>query len=443
MNKISKNQIVPPFFSFSKQIGRSLIVALITWWAFPAISFADITEVVNLTVSNSGSTTRDVIVQNGISNEIEVRGTWIDITDRIEFKQGATVFNVAKTSNSAVGTNPAWMRFRVNRTLTGRFSVTLFRLGGQDQFNVFFANAPNITGIQYFVGASQTPIASNNPSILPANQRIRMVVSGSNLSGLSVSVLNFFTTSIPLTSTRGASSCTFEYQTDRRKTQDVSTLNFSVTFGNQTSGIIYNRFSGVRTWTAPTHSMKVLKAPDLAFDGQPINVFNLKANSFCDIPEQGVQPRRQSIENPLRCANGTFAVTAPTQANPITFSRVTWPPLRFTVKNIGEETSPATTVVFKNGINTIQTVNIPAIVGGGTATVTFNRPNSIRRLSRVLNSCPDCYEATEAANSWTDLPMDVIIDPSTAVRPNGLVDESGSNAELNNVFKFLGTQSLP
>ena len=429
----------------SKFVSRAMALFILVCFAFPYQSNADITQVVNSTVFNSGTTTRDVVVQRGISNEIEVRGTWIDITSKIEFRQGATVFTVPKTSNSGAGVNPAWMKFNVNRTNSGRFSVTLQRAGGQDVFNVFFTNAPTISNIQYFVGASATPIASNNPTILPSNTRIRMVTTGGGLGGLSVFSLGaFFTTQQPQSSTKSVTSCTFEYTTDRRTTLSVLSASFSAVFGNQ-NPIPYNRFVNNRRWAAPTHSVKVLKAPDLAFDGQPINVFNLKANSFCNIADtlqNNFSRQRTSIENPIRCANGTFNIPAPSQASPVTSGNINWPALQFTVKNFGEEASVATTVQFKNGINVIQTVNIPAIPGGGTFRITFQRPNSVRKLTRVLNSCPDCYDTTLDSRNWTDLPMQLVIDPVTGARPTGLVNESGTGGETNNTFQFLGTQTL-
>jgi subtilase family serine protease len=100
-------------------------------------------------------------------------------------------------------------------------------------------------------------------------------------------------------------------------------------------------------------------------------------------------------------------IPAPTSSNPVVFQDVTWPNIKWGVKNTGIATSSSFTIQLKDGETILQSQTLNGLGSGEERLFTYERPKSTKRLFRSLTCNPnqDVFVFQKAIRSEADLRM--------------------------------------
>lgn len=100
-------------------------------------------------------------------------------------------------------------------------------------------------------------------------------------------------------------------------------------------------------------------------------------------------------------------IPAPTSGNPVVYQDVTWPNIKWGVKNIGVATPKSFTIQLKDGDNILQSQTLNGLGAGEERLFTYERPKSQKRLYRSLSCNPnqDVFVFNKAIRSEADLRM--------------------------------------
>jgi len=249
-----KNSITKSSLSHQIQ-GKHFVCLLFSWalvFVFNTESKALISSVTNKTILHtvfdvSSPQVGSIYIQRGITNRIEVKGSYIDLTSEIEIFGGGQRMLGTKISNSPFGASPAVLVFDFRSTTTGHHTVVLKRINGEDRFGMASALAPGIIDIRYYTPNSQVALPA--PVILPRNTRIRMVVMGNNIGNLEYTPnrSTFYNSTIPLVTSGDANTRTYEFITKTEGSLTVSPLDFKTKFSS-TDKLRYDLFIGNKRW---------------------------------------------------------------------------------------------------------------------------------------------------------------------------------------------------
>lgn len=234
----------------SKSIVVMMLIGFLVFF-IKTESKALISSVTNRTIANtvfdvSSPQVGSVFIQRGLTNRIEVKGSWIDLTTEIEIFGGGQRRLGTKVSNSAPGVSPAVLVFDFKSSISGTHTVVLKRINGEDRFSMTSGLPPDIVDIKYYANSQ---VALPAPVVLPRNTRIKMVVMGNNLENLEYipGRSDFYTSSIPLATSGVAGTRTFEFMTKTEGSLTVSPFNFRTSY-SRTAKLRYDIFIGNKRW---------------------------------------------------------------------------------------------------------------------------------------------------------------------------------------------------